>query len=196
METATPPPVDPTNLPGQAPKWPKILGIIALVLGILGTLQCAVAPFSLFFVESQMKLLVEQGADEAEVNSYLDQIKSLSTLSAILLGSLAVLLLVGGILLLKRKPKAPLILQIWAVLKMLCGGYFSFQQMSLTRLQMDITMGTNGMGSAKEAEMVQKITDYAMTGGFIFGLLWLCALPIFFLIWFNRSAVKEEIAKW
>ncbi|MDF1657798.1 MAG: hypothetical protein P1U58_09305 [Verrucomicrobiales bacterium] len=175
-------------------KWPKILGIIALVLGILGFLQSAASPLSLYFVDTQMELLIQQGADTDKVADYMGQMKSISTVSAIAMGVVSLVLLTGGILLLKRNPKAPIFLQVWGVLKILAGGYFSFRSMALTRVQMDLMMEMNGGGS--EAEMMQKVTDYAVFGGMIFGLLWLAALPVFFLIWFGREPVKQEIAKW
>ncbi len=48
----------------------------------------------------------------------------------------------------------------------------------------------------KEAAMVAKVTDYAIYAGAIFGILWIAALPIFILVWFNRAPVKAEISKW
>lgn len=197
METATPPPVHPDQIPGRPVKWPKILGIIALVLGILGILQCALAPISLFFVDTQMELAIDAGADEAAIDDYLVQLKSVSIASSIGLGLVAVILLVGGILLLKRRPSAPLVLQTWAVLKILVGGYFSFRSLSLSRMQMEMMMEQGaGSGGGREMEMIQKITDYAIYGGMILGLLWLAALPVFFLIWFAREPVKQEISTW
>lgn len=32
--------------------------------------------------------------------------------------------------------------------------------------------------------------------GAVFGWLWIAALPVFLLVWLNRSRVKAEIASW
>jgi len=144
-----------------------------------------------------MKALIEQGADAEKVTQYLEEMKSLSLISGILMGVVAIILLTGGIMLLKKNAKGPIALQIWAVLKILVGGYFTFRSMALTRIQMDLTMGMTGTGmGGQEVEMMKRVTDYAVYGGMIFGMLWLAALPVFFLIWFGREPVKEEIAKW
>lgn len=199
METATPPPIDPVQIPGRPVKWPKILGIIALVLGILGILQCALSPLSLLFVDNQMEFARQTGGNDEVIAEYMAQLKSVALSSSIAIGVVAIILLVGGILLLRKRPSAPLVLQIWSVLKILVGGYFSFRSLSLTRLQMEMMMGqsgTGGMTGGREMEMIQRVTDYAVYGGMIFGLLWIAALPVFFLIWFAREPVKEEVSTW
>lgn len=195
MDTASPPPIDPSLNPSQEVKWPKTIGVIALVLGILGMLQIAAAPFSLMFLESQMAMFVEQGVDEEKVETFMTAMKSMTVQSAIALGLVAALLTIGGVFLLKRKTVSPMLLQTWAVLKILVGGYFSLRSLSMTKMQLDITMSIGGV-QGKDAEMVSKITDYATYAGAIFGILWIAALPVFFLIWFNRQVVKDEVAKW
>lgn len=198
METATPPPIHPDQIPGRPVKWPKILGIISLVLGILGILQCALSPLSLLFVDNQMEFARQTDGNDEVIAEYMAQLKSVALSSGIALGVVAIILLVGGILLLRKRPSAPLVLQLWAVLKILVGGYFSFRSLSLTRLQMEIMMGQDmgPMTGGREMEMIQRVTDYAVYGGMIFGLLWLAALPVFFLIWFAREPVKTEMSTW
>ena len=195
MDSTTPPPINPQNIPGQAVKWPKTVGIIALVFGILGVLQTATAPLGIMMMEKQMDAFTTAGASEEDVASYFEKFKSMTTQSSISLGVLAILLSVGGLMLLKKRRGSSLVLQIWAVLKILVGGFFSFQNVSLTRLQMDIMTAGGAMKGAGAAEMNQ-VFDFAIMGGLIFGMLWLAAFPIFLLVWLNRSVVKEEVQRW
>ena len=44
--------------------------------------------------------------------------------------------------------------------------------------------------------MIGSITSYAVWAGMAFGFLWLAALPVFVLIWFNRAKVKQDIRAW
>ena len=85
--------------------------------------------------------MIQQGADEKKVTSYMEQMKSLSLVSAVSLGLVAVVLLTGGIMLLKRNPKGGITLQVWAVLKILAGGYFTFRSMALTRMAVPKLVG-------------------------------------------------------
>ncbi|MDF1825176.1 MAG: hypothetical protein P1U68_11070 [Verrucomicrobiales bacterium] len=195
MNSATPPPIDPSLTPPQEVKWPKTLGIIALVIGILGLLQVAVAPISLIFLKQQMAILVEQGVNEEKVETFMTAMKATTIQSAIALGAIAILLTVGGVLLLKRKPLSAAIISVWAILKILIGGYFSMRSLSMTKMQLDITMSMGDV-QGKDAEMISRITEYATYAGAVFAILWIAALPVFFLIWFNRQPVKNEIKTW
>lgn len=196
MEAATPPPIDPSQIPHQPARWPKTIAIIAITLGTLGVLQSASGPIILIFLEGYLEDLMNQGGDPEQVATYLSEIKSLSVYSSIGMGAVAVPLLVGGILLLKKRKSAPLVLQIWSVLKILVGGYFTFRNASLSRLQMDITIDPKSFGSGRTAEILQMVLSITNYAALILGILWIAALPVFFLIWFLKENVKSEIARW
>ena len=179
-----------------APKWPKILGIIAVVFGAGGLLQGAFVPVSLAITRTQMRALAEPGTDEARVNSYLEMLTSISIYSAIASAILGAILLVGGILIIRHRRTGSPVLQIWAFLKIFIGGYLLFRSSALTRVQMELMMPTDSPGSSQEAEMITNVTTYFMWVATAFGLLWLIALPVFFLVWFNRSRIREDLAAW
>lgn len=197
METLPPPLAKP---PGAV--WPKTLGIIALIFGIGGLLQGVLSPLSLFITRQQMQTFVEQGADQGQVDEYLAKLSQMSYVTLAIYGSLAILLIAGGILLLKQRRIASMLLQTWAVLKILGGGFLMFRMMALTRLQMSIIMApslktaSKGSAGAAEMQMINEITGYATWIGLGFGFLWLAILPIFFIIWFNRRKVVEQMNAW
>ncbi|MDB3939852.1 hypothetical protein N9406_02730, partial [Verrucomicrobiales bacterium] len=72
MDTSTPPPIDPSDLPGPKRSWNRTVGVIALIFGILGFLGALIAPVSLRFTKIMMKTFEEQGADSADVADYIE----------------------------------------------------------------------------------------------------------------------------
>jgi cytochrome c biogenesis protein CcdA len=190
---ATPPPFNTAPPALESPKsWHRTLGTIAIIFGSLGLLQGVIAPFTLLIVERQMQAAVKMGAEQEAVDSYLAQLKTVSYLGAATYFLLGILLLVGGILLLRKRSASATILKIWAVLKIAGGAFILFKNSSLTKMQMELMFSSQG----KEAEVVGSIATYAVWFGIIFGMIWLCALPIFLLVWFNRSKIKQDIATW
>jgi len=156
----------------------------------------AIGPVSMFLVKQQMQVFVDQGADQAKVDEYISKITSHTYISSAANAVLAILLLTGGILLLRRRKVASPILQSWAVLKIIAGGLVVFKSAALSRMQMEIMMSNDALGSGTEAAMVKSFASYGMWIGLIFGLLWLAILPVFILIWFNREKAKREMSSW
>lgn len=197
METAPPPLAKP-----PATVWPKSIGIIAIVFGIGGLFQAIMAPFSLLLVKPQMQTAVNQGGDQARVDEYLSRLAAHSYLSLAVHASLGLLLLAGGIFLIKRRKIASPLLQTWSILKILAGGFVIFRSVSLSTLQMQILMeptmtsASSVRGGGGEMEMIHQITTYAMWAGLGFGFLWLAILPVFFIIWFNRRKVIDQVKTW
>jgi hypothetical protein len=195
--TATPPPFSPpSHLAAPGTKWPKVLGIIAVVFGAGGVLMSAIGPVSLLFLRKQMQVFVDQGADQATVDDYIAKITSHTYISSVAAAVVGILLLTGGILLLRRRKVASPILQSWAVLKLIVGGLVVFKSLALSRMQMGIIMSNDALSSGKEAEMINNIASYGLWIGLIFQLLWLAILPVFILIWFNREKARRDMSSW
>lgn len=198
-DMSTPPP--PLSKPSTA-AWPKTIGIIAIIFGVGGLAQGAFAPLSLILTRQQMQTFAGQGVEQARIDEYMAKLSSVSYLSLAGFIILALLLLAGGILLLKQRRIASPVLQTWAILKIIAGGFILFRTTSLTRLQMEIIMApslnsaSKGTAGGAELEMVNQITSYATWIGLGFGFLWLAILPVFFIIWFNRRKVTDQMAAW
>lgn len=194
-DTPTPPPVDPAQIPVKGKTWPKTLGIITIIFGSLGFLGALTGPLFIPITKNSMQPFVEQGADADAVEQYMADLTSLSWTGAGIGTLLGSLLLVGGILLVRRKRTASALLQAWAVLKILGGGYIQFRNLALQKTQMSI-MFSGKEFAGEGAEIAGSITSVATTVGLVFGLLWLAALPVFLIIWFNRARVKEDMEAW
>ena len=195
MDTSTPPPIAPSDLPGPKRSWNRTVGVIALIFGILGFLGALIAPVSLRFTKIMMKTFEEQGADSADVADYIEKLSSLSMMSTIALAILGIMLAVGGIFLMKTKRLGSPLLKIWAVLKIVFGIFVNYKNYGLTQQQMEIQTSVGGMDPTA-AEMTESITNIAVLVGMIFGTLWVIALPVFLLIWLNRSKIKTDISTW
>ncbi len=200
-----PRPESPTKTPMETPpalaapptsKWPTVIGAIAIVFAAGGLLQSLLAPLGPFMVRSQMQEFAKQGADQGRIDEYLRQFGTFAYTNSAVLGAVAVLLLVGGILLIKRRRVSPLLLQVWAMLKIVAGGFFIFKQMAISRLQMEIIFDAVPGGGGQEAQAVGQITSYAMWIGLGFGLLWIAAFPVFLIVWFNRQRIKDQVGAW
>ncbi|MBY0312792.1 MAG: hypothetical protein K2W85_12045 [Phycisphaerales bacterium] len=109
-------------------------------------------------------------------------------------GLIAIVLLVGAILLLRRNPTSIRVLSVWAVLKIIfalgSGVIATFMQLE----QAQAIAGTPTGGAP------MPISANAMTAISIFGillsLLWAMAFPFVLLIWFRRQPVRAEIDRW
>ena len=178
--------------PESASTWPTVIGVIALVFGIVGTLGGVWTAVSPLFVEAMMKF-VPQGQPtgmEAMQNS-----APWLVLSGLGMTVLGIILIVGGIRLLQRRRRAIQTCRVWAVAKMVfvvanAIGNYSFQMESMATVQQQVP-NTPAMpvdfSNIMSAMMV--VTAVVMS-------LWGWALPIFLLIWFGRSKIKTETAEW
>lgn len=193
MDTPESSPPEPPAPPQKTSQWPKLIGIIGIIFGALALLQSLVAPFMVAFTRMSMETTLgdSEGA-QTDLEEYITELTALSTLSAIVFSILAIILVIGGILLLKRKPGAKPVLMTWAVLKIAAGAFISFKNYGLTRIQMDLISGQAGEGMAA----FERITDISATVGLIGGMIWIAALPVFLLIWFSRSKIRREMAEW
>lgn len=134
----------------------------------------------------------------------MDRWLPLSIVMQCLLLLLAILLLVGGILLLNRKPVAAKLLTVWAWGKIVAGIGAAFAGFLMQSAQMKAM--AEGMNSA--ASTGGGAPPFGIAGGmdnmltiiagvsFFFGVIWVCVLPVVFLIWLHRDVVKADIATW
>jgi len=165
------------------------------------------APTSAYILRAQTAAILE-GDESADLEAYLARSTSIGYQSAAIYGVAGALLLAGGILLLRRRRVASPVLKFWAVLKLAGGTYLVYQNTILTKIQFaalfrpEISMpevdGSNEI--LEDFDRIMDTTSGIMQAvvwfGAVFGWLWLAALPVFLLIWLNRSRVKAEIASW
>jgi hypothetical protein len=178
----------PWPVPERPSGWPTAIGVIAIVCGIGGIavgLWAAVAPFF-------MRALLQNVPEQRSGLAVMDEWWPVSVALAIVGVGLAVLLLIGGVGVLRRGAWAPRACNTWAVLKVLlvianAAVAYVVQKQTLMAMQ----------GQNARMPPGWRAISGSMPGMTVcFALLWGWALPIFLLIWPARGTIKEEIAQW
>lgn len=198
------PPVEqgPLSVTRPPTVWPTVLGVIAIVFGAGGTLSntCGtVANLFMPFILGSMAKVAGPGGSVVEAQVRMSQhyamfmvIGSLASLAV------AVMLLIGGIGLLKRKARSVRILKIWAIVRLLVAIPLSILGHRIGT-EMFVAMEQAAAQSSKGAPMPLWFPGFLSSMGalgVVIGFMWAAALPVFMLIWFSRKAIKAEVAGW
>lgn len=193
-----PPSMQPIKpLPPQT-SWPTVVAIISLILGILGILGGIYQVFSANLASA----LSTVEAETADPN-VAQTLQSLEKWAPVLMGVavlgtvLAIFLVVCGIKLLNRSPRCLTLYKRWALAKLIFA-VISVAQMVLMQIEVvQASMQQQGINSSGTPEAVMNsvmAVMFIVTAGF--GLLFYGAFPVFVLIWFGRTKVREEIETW
>ncbi len=181
------PPTQPGTIaaPQRPANWPTVIGTIAIVFGCLGSLQGVLGALSPLTTSLFSPFMIKGQAEVIQQTAVWNVASSLVGLV------IAVLLLIGGIRITRKQLRAVLLLQCWAIAKILFAlvatvvGYRS-AQLQLEVVQNDPNVANFGAGFFSVFGAI----------GMIIGALWLCALPVFILVWFSRNKIKCEVAGW
>ena len=168
--------------------WAKVIGIIGIVFGggalLLGVIGVVGQKFALQQYEAM-------GISQEMLRQH-DVFLNVSPIISLALGFL---LLLGGILLVMKRPVSRTILLIWAMLKI---GFALWQaplglafQKELVPLQQK--MLAKGDAKAPDVSAIMETIGPIIQ---IISVLWLCALPIFILIWFMRAKIRMQVSGW
>lgn len=209
--TTTPPDFSTTtHVTEQLSKWPKVLAIASIALGIGGALAgfCGLVG-ALFtsaiagFAERYPTAGGASGSTEASMaamTQYQGWVIAQSVLSALLAG----LLIFAGVRLLNRRAQCRQLIRLWAVMKIVlatCSAVLTYliQEGTFAALAAQTAAaGESGSGAPASAvspmpvEFMQSLQYVGLSATF----LWGCALACFMLIWFNRSKIKAEVEAW
>lgn len=157
--------------------WPKTLGIVCLVIGVLGTLTNAAACVAALFGP---KLAEGNPAMAAHMQKWMWW----SAGSAAVGVALAVMLGAAGIGMMSRRRWSAAGGTMWAVLKLIhivVGGV-------MTAVVSQEQLAATPMPAAVAGGMVM--------GGAVVGALISAVLPVIVLVMLRRAASGEEIASW
>jgi len=178
--------------------WPVILGVLALVFGLAGLLSNLLGAVVPIFLEGFVSSLTGELSGEAEetvrATMEVTRIWRSWTIGLGLIGALVSgLLFVGGILLLMQRAVSLQLLKVWALARMVMvvvAAFVGFRVQQQTFEALRSTMG------AEMDQIPAGFLGVTAMFGTVFSLLFGWALPVFFLIWFARQVVKDEIDGW
>jgi len=177
--------------PKRKSTWPTIIGVIAIVFGILGILVYGVCGIVGQFFGGQFMSMMNTPDADAQIAA-MEQYKWLNVGVGLLQAILAVLLLVAGIAMTRRRANCRSMAMMWACAKILivalgsAVGFFAQQAQFEAIAQQQATVPPG----------MQQMQGGMLIVGVAFGVAWGWALPIFMLIWLNRQKVRDEVAGW
>lgn len=192
-ETPPPLPSHMTATPGSG--WPRTLGIITIVFGVLGILGGLVAVINPLILRKQLESYVQLGADAVAVDAYMDKMVPYQITLAVLTFTAGLLLLAGGLFLIKKRAIAVKLLLAWGVYKIGIGIYTTIQSFPMVREQMEIMQSSTAL-AGDAGETIGQITSIATTFGLVAGLVWVAVLPVFLFVWFSRAKIREQVKVW
>lgn len=194
---AAPPTVQGAVVSARPPEaWPGVIGVMSIVFGVLGILQNGCGAVMMLFVGS-MESFVPQGQTsgmDVALESSLPYPGLLAVQYAAEFG-LAILLLVGGIMLLSRRPGAARALITFAWLDLGVNTYTAVLQFYSMRAQMQ-AMQENPSLSQAPMGMFATITDAASSVILVIGWSLVAIWPIFLLVWFHRRKIRDTVGSW
>ena len=198
MSATTPPAFD-ADLPDEIPptRWPKIIGIICLVLGAFGALGGLCGAIGMVASKSLAKMAEGQpagpggGPTPAELIELSTKHQGLMIVLCIVAMLMGGVLIYGGIRLINRRANSRKVLLTWAAIKVVetIGGTWVGFLSAKDQMALHNRYAEAGGPSGSTAALFSTI---ALVAGFLMGV----SLPIFLGIWLNRPAIKDEAGRW
>jgi len=171
--------------PGQQadkPSWPTVVGIISL---------CVAGIFSLMMIGSlAISAAVQNNPQQRRIMADMPewiaswQYKAIS--GTFTIGAYAVLA-IGGVMLLKRRRAGRALHMAYVMM----GIVLAIAGSVVTLMMMDHMPATPN--APPQAHAIQQITTVI---GFVVGLAFALAYPVFLLIWFSRAKVRQHVQTW
>lgn len=187
----TPPTVSGALPPsGERSSWPHVLGICCIVVGVLGILT-GLGTIATTFTTRTMVGMMNDPEFTAVMNVNSDSAPILITVN-LLKALIALVLVVAGIALVRRRASAPVWALRYSVAQILFALISGIQMALLQRQFMAAALEQDPSMSAEFSVFTNSIALFSAAVAFI----WYLLFPLFLLIWFRRTKIKGEIANW
>lgn len=187
--SAPAPPTQPYVMPPppKRPVWPTVVGVMAIAWGVLGVLAGAGGVIG-FLMFSRFQIMP---GSPPELTQVMADFAPRMMMLAAGMGLLAALGLLGGVGIVRRMHWSVTITRGWAVLKLSAALVEGFMTYSMQTKQLAVMQ--SGAGAPPMAGAIfTAMPVVAAAVGFAFA----AALPVFMLVWFGRSRIRNEVQTW
>ncbi len=177
-------------------QWPTVIGVLAIIFGAFECLGGCVGIVSPWFMSVIVEALPQEQSLGIAAMVEWGRWMVASSLAGLGIG---VLLLLGGVSVMQRRPRGRTMCLTWALLRIpvvvlgLVVGYL-MQRDQLAAMQ-EMFASDPSVPAAMSA-MFGRFMQAGVLVGSVIGLLWGWALPVFMFIWFSRGKIKTEVAAW
>jgi hypothetical protein len=176
--------------------WPMVIGVLSIIFGSLGALQGVCGAAGLLLVTVLSGVLPPEVRDQMQAQGQMSvPYPLLQGLQLVPEFGVSIVLLVGGILLVRRKRKSGVVLTAFALLD-LCSntyaavlGYFVFvatTEAAAANPQMQQAGAQWIMG------LMQRVTLPMVGITWVVSAIW----PVFLIIWFRRAKTRASMGAW
>lgn len=194
---AAPPTTQGDFVPVKPPEsWPTVIGVISIIFGSLGVLSGACGGALLLLSGPLVSMIPEEQASEMEVQLSSGLPYPVLQGGVMLLEFvISVMMLVGGIMLLRRKRSARGLLVGTALLDLLANTVGAVVGFLVMQAQMKAMQENAEMAQQMPAGIGALVQG---AGGVMVFVQWLflAIWPVFVLIWFSRSKIRESVETW
>ncbi len=196
--TTGPPPVGPDLDETPPTSWPRTVGTISIVYGALGLLCQSAMNAGAMFSEFFLKM----GGMDVEFPMLF---KVLSGITMVVMWVLGIILIVGGVKLIRRRRVAVGLLKTWVVLRILVmiAGVVSavvFLPLNM-QLQEQILEATNKQ--AREGGRSDQVREFDEDSAWRTTVIWTAvasaafsAYPLFLGLYLSRRKIVAEVEQW
>lgn len=191
----TPPPLPkPADNPDEPIPWHRPIGVVVIIIGVLGVLTGALQIGQAYMGNIGGVDPSEQEFDVEAMQAVVEKWQPVSMAMGAIYIPVALLLTVGGILLVRKRLVSAFVLRFWAILKLIVVAVNAYFQLLMAREQMAVMFTEETIGS--EAPFFQSITDVTIVVFLVLTVLWMSAVPVFLLFWFGRARIRVEMKSW
>ena len=190
----TPPPLPKPRVSSRDPvPWHMPIGTVTIILGVLGVLWGGIRIAQAYMGDLGSPATGEEFDAEA-LEAVVEKWQPVAVLTGAIYIPVGLILLAGGILLLKRRPLCVPVIRVWAILKLVSIGVNGYFQFLIASDQMAVMFSEGALGS--DLPVVKSISDATVVVVLVLSIIWMSLLPVFLLYWFARARIRTEIATW
>ena len=198
IEGAPPTSYDPVMLERRS-SWPTVVGTISIVLGALGILMYGCCGMLGAVLGPMMIGMAPPGEIDEVTKAQMDALRQYMPYTLVLgvaATALAVLLLISGIGLVRRRSWCVKSHVTWAIARLVFAIPHSAVSYVMNKQMFESMQQASSTSGAPMPPGLATIMASAGIIGVVIGLVWAALWPGFVLFWFNRATIREEVAMW